>query len=174
MRKTELIELLEDHLGVDRDNINPFAPRVTCIFGSQKDAPKEAGLLAMCEKGALIFQPRGTSRFGATLSGKKLDLIMIWRKITDYFRCRDGKMHLQPTFGDCWIALFKCPPELVEAIREDLGSKGIGHMYVKSYETVEPVVDRHKRNTGKIPYNPKGKKKKEKKEKVEEVSDENP
>jgi hypothetical protein len=165
MQKTELIDLLEEHLGVDPSDPNPFAPKVSCVFGSQKDAPKAAGLLAMCERGALIFHPRGTSRFGATLSGKKLDLIMLWRKVTDYYMCKDGKMHLQPAFSDCWIALFKCSPELVEAIRCDLGARGIDHLYIEKYQVVETIVDRHRRANNKIPYkSTKSKSKAKKKE----------
>ena len=144
MKEAELIQILETQLGVDRNNLNPFAPRVELVMGSQANAPVVAGKLALCEKGALVFQPRGTSRFAATVSCKKVKLFFLLRKITNlFFNKKKGKMTYMPYYSDSWLALFGCDEQTIENIALALGTRGVAMMIIDDYRLVEPVIDRH-------------------------------
>lgn len=144
MKKSDLIAILEQKLGVDPENLSPFAPRVEVVMGPQGKAPEIASKLALCERGAMLFQPRGTSRFAQTISCKRVKLFMLLRKITDYFyNKRKGMPCIQPYFSDSWVAFFGCDDELVDDIACELGSRGLSLLIVDQYRIIEPILDRH-------------------------------
>lgn len=144
MKKEELIRILEREIGVDKNNLSPFAPRVELVMGSQEKAPQVAGKLALCEKGALVFQPRGTSRFAATVSCKKVKLFFLLRKITDLFYNKKAEgWRWMPYFSDSWLALFGCDEDDVQRVALALGERGVAMMIIDEYRLIEPVIDKH-------------------------------
>jgi hypothetical protein len=144
VKKEELIRILEKEMGVDAANLSPFAPRVELVMGSQEKAPLIAGKLALCEKGALIFQPRGTSRFAATVSCKKVKLFFLLRKITDqFYNKKAGKWTWMPFFSDTWLALFGCTEDDVQSVALALGERGVAMMIIDDYRLIEPIIDKH-------------------------------
>jgi hypothetical protein len=144
MKEVELIEILCRELGVDPNNKSPFAPTVELVMGSQKEAPTVAGKLALCDKGALIFQPRGTSRLAAVISCKKVKLFFLLRKITrPFFNKAKGAMKTMPYFSDTWLALFNCDEEAVQKIALALGVRGVAMLIIDEYRLIEPIIDKH-------------------------------
>lgn len=152
MRKTDLIEMLEKVIGVNKDDPNPFSPKVEIVMGSQKTAPRVASGLALCEKGVLIFQPRGTSTYSRTISGKKVVLIQLLRKVTDlFYNKREGKMKYMAAFSDTSLALFNCDQNTVNKVAEELGIRGVDCIIIEKFRLIETVIDKHSSRKGKLP-----------------------